>query len=68
MISYFEGFTKVASNPIILHKPISDENIRLIYGDRKLVIIDADDISDQNRNNLFLNIYNMLFFSLRCKS
>ena len=59
MISYFEGFTKVASNPIILHKPIPDENIRLIYGDRKLIIIDADDISDQNRNNLFLNIYNI---------
>lgn len=59
MISYFLGFTKVASNPIILHKPIPDENIRLIYGDKKLVIIDADDISDHQRSNLFLNIYNI---------
>ena len=59
-ISYFVGFTKITSNPITLHKPIPDENIRLIYGDsRKLLIIDSDDIPEQNRNNVFLNIYNI---------
>jgi len=59
MISYFTGFTKIASNPITLHKSIPDEKIRLIYGDRKLVIIDADDIPEQSRNNIYLNIYNI---------
>ena len=59
-ISFFTGFTKITSNPITLHKPIPDENIRLIYGDsRKLLIIDSDDIPEQNRNNVFLNIYNI---------
>jgi hypothetical protein len=59
ILSYFTGFTKITSNPITLHKPIPDENIRLIYGDRKLIIIDSDDISEQSRNNAFLNIYNI---------
>lgn len=58
-ISYFTGFTKITSNPITLHKPIPDENIRLIYNDRKLLIIDLDDIPEQNRNNIFLNVYNI---------
>lgn len=58
-VSYFTGFTKITSNLITLHKPIPDENIRLIYGDRKLIIIDSDDISEQSRNNVFLNIYNI---------
>jgi SNF2 family DNA or RNA helicase len=59
MISYFAGFTKIASNPITLHKPISDENIRLIYGDKKLVIVDAEDIPESSRSSLYLNIYNI---------
>lgn len=59
MLSYFHGFTKITSSPIILHKNIPDENIRLVYGDRKLIVIDADDIPEASRNNIYLNIYNI---------
>ena len=59
-LSYFKGYTKITSKPITLHKNIPDDNIRLIYGDyRKLIIIDSEDIPEANRGNLYLNIYNI---------
>lgn len=59
MLSYFHGFTKIKSTPIILHKNIPDENIRLIYGDKKLIVIDAGDIPEDHRHDVYLNIYNI---------
>lgn len=60
MISYFTGFTKIISRPITLHKSILDKDIRLTYGDnRKLVIIDINDIPQEHRNNIYLNFYNI---------
>lgn len=52
----FAGFTEIFNKKISLHKEISDDNIRLVFGEyKKLYIIDASDIQDhQMNNNLFL--------------
>ena len=60
MESEFTGFTSIVQNEITLHKEISVENIRLVYGDfRRLYIIDALDISDDQRNNTHLNFHTL---------
>jgi SNF2 family DNA or RNA helicase len=51
--NFFTGFTNIIKKEISLHKEISVENIRLIYGDyRRLYIIDASEINeaDYDRN------------------
>ena len=55
---YVTGFTKVFSKKIVLHKPISDTNIRVSYGEfKKLYIFDKDDVSHD-----VLNEYSYRFF------
>ena len=58
MESGFTGFTSIVQKEITLHKEISVENIRLVYGDfRRLYIIDASEISEAQRNLDHLNFY-----------
>jgi SNF2 family DNA or RNA helicase len=59
-IPYFNGFTKIYSTQINISKDIADENLRLVFGEfKKLYIIDANDIPEINRNQGYLNYYNM---------
>lgn len=57
-IPYLNSFTKIFSKEINLIKPIQDKNIRMVYGYRKIIIIDKDDIPDTH-NNLYLNFLNI---------
>jgi SNF2 family DNA or RNA helicase len=58
MGSDFVGFTNIVQKEIVLHKEISVENIRLVYGDfRRLYIIDALEVPQDQRNNTHLNLY-----------
>ena len=47
----FIGFTRIIKKEITLHKDISKENIRLVYGDyRGFYIIDITDLTEEQRN------------------
>jgi Spy/CpxP family protein refolding chaperone len=47
----FIGFTRIIKKEITLHKDISEENIRLVYGDyRGFYIIDITDLTEEQRN------------------
>ena len=60
MESEFTGFTSIVQKEITLHKEISVENIRLVYGDfRRLYIIDASEVGEDQRNNTHLNFYTL---------
>jgi len=54
MQNHLENFTKIYEKEIVLHKIINDNDIRLIYGDyRKLMIIDVKDIPNEIRRNIY---------------
>jgi SNF2 family DNA or RNA helicase len=58
--SDFTNFTNIIQKEIVLHKEISIENIRLVYGDyRRLYIIDDSEIGEDQRNNIHLNFFNI---------
>ena len=62
--NFFTGFTNIIKKEISLHKEISVENIRLIYGDyRRLYIIDASEINeaDYDRNISYTSISKTLY-------
>lgn len=54
MQNYLQNFTKIYEKEITLHKNIDDDNIRLLYGEyRKLMIIDVSDIPTEARRNAY---------------
>ena len=59
MENYLNKYTKIFEKKIQLHKDISVENIRLVYGvdygKHKLFIIDSSEINEEYHNTYLCN-------------
>jgi hypothetical protein len=58
---HWQGFTQVFTKPVVLHKPIPDDNIRVLNGDYKRIFImdSADLLNNEHQNNHFHFLHNI---------
>lgn len=57
-VDFFTRFTNIIKKEIVLHKEISIQNIRLVYGNfRKLYIIDVSEINEEDYNREYPHYY-----------